>query len=201
MTRAAVPLLLALAVALGAVLYLEQRAGVPGREQARTEPEIGIVRPTLETPAPDRAAAWTATILDRPLFSPSRRPPQAAPQGKAAGPALPRLTGVLVSASGADAIFATPGKKPILARPGDRVGPYLVRSIRAGEVTVLGPSGVAVLHPTFASEGTGMAPSQPVAAAAPPPVQPAEKKAALGRSLPTREFIENIFREQKRTAK
>ncbi len=169
MTRVLPALLVCLAAGLSGLLYLESRVGAPdlaGRDPGPRR-AIGLAAPARLSPSADHAPEWVATIIERPLFSPTRRPSATAagPAGKpVAEEAAPRLAGVLVSAAGRGAIFARSGDKPILAREGDRVGPYLVRSIAAGQVTVVGPHGVAVLHPAFASShATG--PTVPVAAA------------------------------------
>ncbi len=117
-------------------------------------------------PEPEHIESWLTAILARPLFSPTRRPAQEA--ASRAGPAkleaAPRLAGVMVSAAGRQAIFEVLAGKPVIARVGDKVGPYLVRAIDAGRVTVAGPEGVVVLHPAFANMRT-----EAVAAPAPAP--------------------------------
>lgn len=167
MTRFVPVLLACIAAALSGVLYLESRAGAPDPAAgvgAHRAP--GIAAPARLPPVADHAPEWVATILDRPLFSPTRRPSATAAAGPGkpvAEEAPPRLAGVLVSEAGRGAIFARPGDKPTLAAEGDRVGPYLVRSIAAGEVTVVGPHGVVVLHPAFANARES-GPTVPVAA-------------------------------------
>ncbi len=146
-----------LAVALGGTLYIEQRhAGAvidPGLLSRRT---AGIASVAADTPGAARDAAWVSGIVARPLFSPSRRPPAVAaraPAGPQAG--LPRLSGVMISAAGKQAIFvSSETEKPVIAVAGDRIGGYLVRSIAAGEVVLVGPDGVKLLHPAFAPEGS-----------------------------------------------
>jgi hypothetical protein len=94
-----------------------------------------------------QAEEWAATILARPLFSPARRPPPSA-AAEASGPVeLGRLAGVLISQSGKRAIFAPERGKPIVAEEGSRIGPYLLRTIEPGQVTVIGPNGLRVLQP------------------------------------------------------
>lgn len=199
MTRAALPLLLSLAAVLGGALYLESGIGMPDPGRVYNHADAALIPLTRDSTPPDQASSWTDTILGRPLFSPSRRPPEAAVSVKAARTELPRLAGVLVSETGVSAIFAAPGKKPILAKPGDRVGPYLVRSIAAGQVTVVGPSGVAVLHPTFAVEAPGGTPPPP-AAVAPSSAQPPRGVAGTPPPLPTQDFIRNVLKEQREGA-
>lgn len=103
----------------------------------------------LETSeAPDahqyRVQAQFAAILARPLFDPSRRPPQVAdvPHKPEPVPEPLRLAGVMVSRNGRQAIFASAaGGRAIVAGKGGHVGVFTVSAIVAGEVTVLDPDG------------------------------------------------------------
>jgi general secretion pathway protein N len=97
------------------------------------------------------AAAWSATILARPIFRPDRRPLEAAP---AAPTAMPRLTAIVITAAGAAAIFVGDDGTAVAVRKGGLVDGQLVRSITAGAVTLAGPTGITILRPQF-----GAAPS------------------------------------------
>jgi hypothetical protein len=99
-------------------------------------------------PADNQADQRVARILGRPIFTPSRRPEAPGAAGAAGG--LARLSGVTVSPFGKSAIFAGgPGGKPIVIEEGARIGGYVVGTIEAGAVTVIGPDGLQVLHPSF----------------------------------------------------
>ncbi len=152
MSRGLPALLLCIALTLGGILYLEARPGASGTDAgAPTEGRAAEVV-HLGQPAPaENAAPWVATILARPLFSPTRRSPAAEAGSVKAVAEMPRLAGVLVSEAGSEAIFARPGQKPTVVRAGDRIGPYLVTSISAGEVSLAGPTGPVTIHPAFAS--------------------------------------------------
>lgn len=197
------PLALAVAAALlGWVLYAEtgtEPQAVPVGSGALRP--AGIARPVDVAPKPEQVAGLVSTILERPLFSMNRRPTAAVPAQAGKEPrsqATPRLAGVLVSAGARGAIFAQVGEKPVLAREGDRVGPYTVQSISAGQVTVIGPHGLTVLHPAFAdapesggrgqSEVTKPAPKSLLdrLRAAPPPKPP----------VPTPEMLREVFKRQ-----
>ena len=113
---------------------------------------------------PDPGPGWQATLLQRPLFSPSRRPPPGA--GAAGVSGLPRLAGVLVAPGDRHAIFAG----GIVVAEGGSVGRYTVQAIDAGQVTLRGPEGTQVLRPAFASVSAG---AKAVAAALAKPAPPA----------------------------
>lgn len=104
---------------------------------------------TLSAPAAvrGRTGQWVATLLARPLFSPSRRP--AISPAPASGPAaLPRLSGILVSHDRKIAIFAG-GDKLIVLREGGQLANYSVQSIEPDRVTLHGGKGEQVVLPSF----------------------------------------------------
>ena len=99
---------------------------------------------------PDHTAQWVATILARPLFSPTRRPAAVKTVADDTTPAgLPRLSGVLVGPFGRSAIFAGANGKPLVVNEGGHVNAWVVRSIDADAVKVAGSGGVRLLHPKF----------------------------------------------------
>jgi hypothetical protein len=68
-----------------------------------------------------------AVVLARPLFAPDRK---LVPGTMAAQPGMPRLTGIIATADGALAIFQPAGGvRPVVARPGERVGGWEVMTI------------------------------------------------------------------------
>lgn len=146
-------MLIALACLLGGVILLEYR-GVrePSPDAVASLPVAAEPRPA-RVPVHGVAASAAALedaariILDRPVFSPSRRP------GVVAAPAsteLPRLAGVIVGPDGARAIFAgADNSRAIVARAGGHAGPYLIRSVGLNGVSVIGPNGPQLLHPTY----------------------------------------------------
>lgn len=78
---------------------------------------------------------------------------------------MPRLTGVVVSPVGKYALFANAeGGRPLVMREGDRLGANVIEAIAAGQVTVRGPNGMAVLRSTF---DESVAPAKPATIAAP----------------------------------
>jgi hypothetical protein len=95
-----------------------------------------------------------AQILARPLFAPDRRPEETATGPTE--PSLGRLSGVMVSSVGREAIFdgGAQGKTVVLPE-GGRLGQYLVESISGNSVTLVGPAGRRVVHPVFDTVGGG----------------------------------------------
>lgn len=143
------------AATLAGIIKLElHRAAVdetPSPAAAASQRAAAPMAPGPRNEPGDQVARQVATILARPLFSPSRRSENAAPvpvHGTA--PALPRLAGVMVSPDGKSAIFAgTGGGKPVVIQEGAHIGEYVVGSIDVGTVTIVGPGGHRVLRPAF----------------------------------------------------
>lgn len=110
---------------------------------------VTAVPPRL-LPQVDHTREWVTIALARPLFSPNRRPAADLAGAVGGSPAgLPRLAGIVVGPLGRSAIFAVDGGKPIVVQEGGRVAAYLVKSIEAEEVRLLGPDGARVLSPSF----------------------------------------------------
>ena len=147
--------LAALAIVLASVIWLELRADFRNSAPMMLSPAASLtVVPAGHAtgPNPDQVARWTATSLARPLFAPGRRPPTQATAAAKPGtlaPDLPRIAGTMVTPAGRRAIFAAKGDKPLVVGEGAQVGAFTVQSIKAGQVTLLGPEGVRVLSPTF----------------------------------------------------
>lgn len=93
-----------------------------------------------------------SSVLRRPLFRADRRPAPASATPDAAPLSLPRLSGIVVTASARRAIFAG-GKdgRPVAAAEGERIGPVRVARIGAREVVMVGPDGAHVLRPVSQS--------------------------------------------------
>ncbi|HEY0203784.1 MAG TPA: hypothetical protein VGC15_06530 [Acetobacteraceae bacterium] len=150
MSRRATLVLGAMALVLAGVLRWQVQVKVPAEALLPAPVEAhadGIVPPA----AVDRAAE-VAKITGRPVFEPSRRP-SADVALAAAAPVMrtvPRVTGVVVTATDRSAIFAPPGAgAATVAREGGQVGEYTVQRIAAGQVTLMGPDGPLLLRPVF----------------------------------------------------
>lgn len=151
------PLLgLVAAVLVGTVVLEVQGSNdpVPVAEQSMVSAPVPLPVAVVASLGPDNSPQWAERTLARPLFSETRRPPADIPVVTAGSPKLPRLTGVVVSPAGGFAIFAgIEGGKPIVAREGDQVGDAVIEAVAVGQVTLRGPDGIVVLHPSF-GEGT-----------------------------------------------
>ena len=148
----------------------------PGRAEARPAPSAN---PQIDE--------LVGTVLGRPLFSATRRPPERANTNAAAVSELPdvRLSGIFIEAGRHLAIFAMPGGKPLVRVEGETVKDWRLDSIASRQVSLSGPSGgTLMLEPKVdpnlvrppPPRPAGAAPGQPVAIArpaAPAPGQPA----------------------------
>ncbi len=148
MIRAAWIALLAISAGLGFLLHTELTTPHMGK---MTPPQMQVARATnaMQT---DRNASMVDQALARPLFSPNRRPPSpASPDAKRSdGP--PRLTAIVLSPNGRQAIFAPQGGgRAIRLSEGDRLENEVVWSIARGSVTLDGPTGRRVLRTEFES--------------------------------------------------
>jgi hypothetical protein len=105
------------------------------------------------------------TILARPLFTANRRPSSVKGASPVGGPP-PRLSAIMVSASGRSVVFDDGGKS-LLARVGGRAGPYMIMSISDDRVTVLSPEGQRTLKPVPAPSDATSTGTQTADASAP----------------------------------
>src|SRR5215469_7098606 len=139
-----------------------------------------------------------ATVLARPLFSSTRRPPQDASSGPSGDSDLAdaRLTGIVTMPSRRVAIFAMSGDKPLKVAEGDDVSGWRVESITPREVSLTGPSGTKTLQPKLdpnltpppspipINNAAGRPPNLPAPGAPRPPVPPAAAVAPLNPAVP-----------------
>ncbi|MEA2737493.1 MAG: hypothetical protein QOH05_800 [Acetobacteraceae bacterium] len=120
-------------------------AGHPGTAViARPAPQVPKQAPQAE----QSVAGWTRVALARPLFAPDRKPVAGS---MASDPGMPRLTGIIASPQGAVAIFQPAGQgKPVVARPGERVGGWELTEITADAVDLRKANELIVMNPRFA---------------------------------------------------
>ncbi|HEV2302037.1 MAG TPA: hypothetical protein VGR91_10755 [Stellaceae bacterium] len=146
--RLVIYLLLAGSVLFGAILYLEigsdTAGGKPAIEMPRRANAPVAVRPQKKL----RHRQLVAAILERPLFSPTRRPaPTASGSGAGADLADARLTGIVTLPPLKIAIFAVKGAKPLVLGEGESVSGWRIDRITPAEIALSGPSGARTLRP------------------------------------------------------
>jgi hypothetical protein len=114
--------------------------------------------------------ARTAEILDRPLFTASRRPPPVAeatekddgPTGPAEPVLTSRLGGVMIGPDEErEAVFARDGDKPLAVREGDQIEGWTVASITPDGVVLTSAFGDRTIEPAFGPIGGSARPAPP----------------------------------------
>jgi hypothetical protein len=152
-------LMAGLLTVLALVLLLEWT--VPGNaDTAAPAAALHVLRGSPKITLATRAAGnWAAAVLDRPLFSISRRPPKVTAGPSEAAPDEARLAGILIGRFGKQAIFAPEGGgKPLVLGEGAAINESVIRSIQPSQVVLA--SG-AVLTPSFDKNRTPSAPFIP----------------------------------------
>ena len=89
-----------------------------------------------------------ATVLGRPLFSATRKPPEAK-EDRPVDMEIPnmRLTGIVIEPDRHLAIFAVPGAKPMVRSEGETVNEWQLDSIEPRQVSLSGPAGTTTIEP------------------------------------------------------
>lgn len=92
-------------------------------------------------------ADLAAANLARPLFSPTRRPPDVA-SSSPSDPELTdkRLAGIVLEPDRRLAIFAVNGAKPLTVTEGDNVNGWRIETITAEQISLRGPGGTRTLR-------------------------------------------------------
>jgi hypothetical protein len=148
MTRLLLVLCGALVVVIAAEIVTGQGAGGEFGPPAAMVPPGALARSTSRPAEQDRAR-WVAVILDRPLFSPDRRPAPGAPIAVAAA-GVPRLTGIIMTPDRAVAIFRDDeGAKPLVEGPGGSVGGWVIATIAADGVSLRKVDARITVRPEF----------------------------------------------------
>jgi len=159
----------------GALVLLELR---PAATDTATPNEVPIrPDPSAMHRQPSRQLdELLAEALARPLFSSTRRPPQAAANDATDSDlADMRLTGIVTKPEHHLAIFAVNGAtKPLRLTEGQALSGWRIESITPHEVSLSGPDGTKTLQPKLDPNLVQKPPPQPPAAnpAARPPAQP-----------------------------
>ena len=162
-------LLIAGCTLFGSVIVVELRSDDAGASASAAV----AIRPEADTPprAPGpRVDDLLATILARPLFSPTRQP--AARPGQPTGLDLGdvRLTGIVIEPERHLAIFAVPDAKPMVRSEGEMMNDWRLDRITPGEVVLSGPSGTRTLQPKIDARLTRRVAAPPRPAQSPPQV-------------------------------
>ena len=147
--RLVIYLLLAGCVIFGATVLLELKSTATD-----TAAPSSVTR-RVDTPSAVRRQPSTrlddllAQALARPLFSSTRRPPQAAANDSVTSSDLAdtRLTGIVTEPGHHVAIFAVNGAKPLRLTEGEAVSGWRIESITPREVSLSGPGGTKTLEP------------------------------------------------------
>jgi hypothetical protein len=183
-------LLLTLCVGFAVLIFFELSStgnNTPEVEAAAPNPQRAATNPTSPRRQQQRAKDLLATALAHPLFSPTRRPPEAAASQTSIDPGLEdvRLTGIVVDANRRLAIFAVAGEKPRALSEGEALNGWRLNSILPEQVSLTGPGGATTLEPKPDTKLVRRAPvpvppTQPQAAAPPPQAAAAAVPANMG---------------------
>ena len=182
MDRLVIYVLLAGCVLFGSVVLLELKpaatdTGAPSEVAKRRADTASAVRRQPNTRLDD----LLAEALARPLFSSTRRPPQAAANDSVVSSDLAdtRLTGIVTEPGHHVAIFAVNGAKPLRLSEGEAISGWRIESITPREVSLSGPSGTKTLEPkldpNLAQPAAPTPPPNPAAGLPTPPQNPAAR--------------------------
>lgn len=152
------------------------------------KPNFAEMVPELPAAAQADTTRFVA-MLDKPLFSPSRRPPPPSPPPAAAPPPDPlaniQLFGVFVGAEGGGILARVDGKNRRITM-NDSIGAWKIKSIKDRDVTLVSGSETRVLHLSHAKpvvpQPQAAAPAAP-GTAPPQSVNPAAAPAVSGQGF------------------
>jgi hypothetical protein len=164
---------------LAGILLLEFCSGV-AEPTALSEPSAKSAQPPATLMKEPAIKQLVATILARPLFSATRRPPDSEQGAHPDDTPLKdlRLTGILVTPDQQVAIFAKAGGKPLVRSEGEMISDWHIDNIAAQSVSLSGPTGTTTLEPR---PDPNLVRAQPSAAkpAMPPPVPAAANQPSV----------------------
>jgi general secretion pathway protein N len=167
-------LLIAGCLIFGALVLLELRSAAPDTATPNEVSRHPDTPSTAHREPSTRLDELLAVALARPLFSNTRRPPQAtATDNTNSDLADMRLTGIVTEPDHHLAIFAVNGAKPLRVTEGEAVSGWRIESITPREVSLSGPGGTKTLEPKLDPNLVQQAPPAPPAnPAARQPAQP-----------------------------
>jgi len=175
---------LALYAAIGAILVciiivelLPDSAPPPDPAPVAAPPTSPAVEPDNTS---DDTEDYTATLLDRPLFDPSRKPansPKPVVDDTNPGPSdLPRLAGIVIAPGTKRATFQNGQEdKPVTLSEGDDIAGWTIDQIALTGVTLTGPRGRQVLRPKY---DPNVVPTEPIV-----PAKPAQQGQPVPRNV------------------
>lgn len=140
-------LLLAAALAMLVLLELRPRTG-SARVTMHVAPMVGRHEPDLQdAPSTTAITAHLALVLERPVFTPARRPTRPG----FIGTGVPRLSGIVRGPSLSLAIFAaqTDGGRSMLLATGDGVAGWRVARIDMDRVVLVRNRSMLQLQPSY----------------------------------------------------
>ena len=167
-------LLIAGCLIFGALVLLELRPAAPDTATPNEVSSHPDTPSAAQREPSTRLDELLAVALARPLFSNTRRPPQAtATDNTNSDLADMRLTGIVTEPDHHLAIFAVNGAKPLRVTEGEAVSGWRIESITPREVSLSGPGGTKTLEPKLDPNLVQQAPPAPPAnPAARQPAQP-----------------------------
>jgi general secretion pathway protein N len=167
-------LLIAGCLIFGALVLLELRPAAPDTATPNEVSRHPDTPSAAHRESSTRLDELLAVALARPLFSNTRRPPQAtATDNTNSDLADMRLTGIVTEPDHHLAIFAVNGAKPLRVTEGEAVSGWRIESITPREVSLSGPGGTKTLEPKLDPNLVQQAPPAPPAnPAARQPAQP-----------------------------
>jgi hypothetical protein len=167
-------LLIAGCLIFGALVLLELRSAGPDTATPNEVSRHPDTPSAAHREPSTRLDELLAVALARPLFSNTRRPPQAtATDNTNSDLADMRLTGIVTEPDHHLAIFAVNGAKPLRVTEGEAVSGWRIESITPHEVSLSGPGGTKTLEPKLDPNLVQQAPpAPPVNPAARQPAQP-----------------------------
>lgn len=147
--RLKIYLLLAGCLIFGAIVFIELAPAANDEAMLSEGPGRSDAGPVERRQPSTRLDELLATVLARPLFSSTRRPPPTAANDGPSGADLgdTRLTGIVTEPGHRVAIFAVKGAKPLTLTEGEDVSGWRIDNITPREVSLSGPGGTKSLEP------------------------------------------------------
>jgi hypothetical protein len=172
---------------LTGIVTLELVAPLSTPGPAATDAAAEARPPSEAGKAPAEIAALIRGVLERPLFTPGRRPPPEPDDSESdedddqepeTQPLAARLAGVFVGPNSSEALFAKEGEDAVAVREGGEIDGWTVDTIETDRVVLSSPGGELVLLPTPAEPAARGANNRRGAARKPVAAKPGPAPAA-----------------------